>query len=227
MSNSNFFARIANSFERKQDASCIVDSVGNLLLSYADLDRQSAGFSGLLKEIGLRRGDRLVAQVEKSPQALLLYLACLRRGVIFVPLNTAYTPAEVEFFIEDTEPALFVCRPGDEARAGKSKLVLTLAADGTGSLIEKAAVAQAEPAIAETKDNEVAAILYTSGTTGRSKGAMLTHGNLASNALALTEAWCWRRGCPLFSFRGPRRWRPRPIRCSETGWRRLRRCSGR
>ena len=158
--------------------------------------------------------DRVVVQVDKSVDAVSLYLACLRAGAIYIPLNTAYTPAEVGYFLSDSTPRVFVCRSGTEvALAGVARTagvaeVLTLGGDGSGSLID----ALREPApgddVAVVEADELAAILYTSGTTGRSKGAMLSHANLASNAQVLFEYWHWRaddvllHALPIFHVHG-------------------------
>ena len=163
--------------------------------TYADLDSATARLAHLLRNLGVRPGDRVVAQTEKSPEALMLYLACLRAGAAYVPLNAAYRPAEVDYFLSDSEPRIAVCDPGAHAallplaaKAGVAQL-LTLGADGRGTLTERAeGLATSFPTASRASD-DLAAILYTSGTTGRSKGAMLTHGNLASNALTLQRIW--------------------------------------
>jgi malonyl-CoA/methylmalonyl-CoA synthetase len=131
-------------------------------------------------------------QVEKSPQAVFLYLACLRIGAVYLPLNTGYTLAELDYFFADAEPKAIVCDPSRQsevaALAGSGTAVLTLDADGQGSLMAGAtSTADLEPVACDPED--LAALLYTSGTTGRSKGAMLSHRNLASNALALRTTW--------------------------------------
>ena len=165
-------------------------------LTYGDIDRLSARLANLLVAEGVAPGDRVAVQVEKSPQAFALYLACLRAGAAFLPLNTAYTAKEIAYFIGDAEPAMVVVDP---ARAAQSDAfladaktppkVLTLAGDGTGSLIDGAAgQPDAQTPVARAAD-DLAAILYTSGTTGRSKGAMLTQANLLSNAQVLAEVW--------------------------------------
>ena len=144
----------------------------------------------------MKPGDRVAAQVEKSTEALFLYLGCVRAGAVFLPLNTAYTPAEVEYFIGDAEPALVVgdARPaGGDGGAGRedtARASRRWAPHGDGTLPALAAAADASAwQDVERGPDDLAAILYTSGTTGRSKGAMLTHENLRSNAEALVEAW--------------------------------------
>lgn len=168
---------------------------GSALYRYGDLDAGSGRYARLLQGSGVAPGDRVIVQVEKSPEAVFLYLACLRIGAIYIPLNTAYTPAEVDYFAGDAEPALMVCRPdsgaalGEIAAAHKVPALLTLNADGTGTLPEAAAGLAPDAGIAISEPDDIAAILYTSGTTGRSKGAMLSHANLSSNALTLHQFW--------------------------------------
>jgi malonyl-CoA/methylmalonyl-CoA synthetase len=164
-------------------------------LSYADLVELSGRLANALKSLGVKPGDRVAAQVEKSAEALLVYLAALRAGAVYLPLNSAYTASEIRYFLGDAEPTLFICRPESAAEmqvvaaeAGVPR-VETLGSNGEGSLME---AARAQPPAFEdverTRD-DLAAILYTSGTTGRSKGAMLSHGNLASNAEVLRDNW--------------------------------------
>ncbi len=141
---------------------------------------------------GVRSGDRVAVQAEKSVDILCLYLATLRCGAVFLPLNVAYTPAEVEYFLSDAEPALFVCDAARlnqlaEAVGGRTTRIVPI--DGPDGLASQAAAFPAEFADVETGPDDLAAILYTSGTTGRSKGAMITCENLLSNAQALVEAW--------------------------------------
>ncbi|AZO81395.1 malonyl-CoA synthase [Bosea sp. Tri-49] len=161
--------------------------------SYADMVAVSARFANALVALGVKPGDRVAVQVEKSLEALMLYLGTVRAGAIFLPLNTAYTPAEIEYFLGDAEPAVFVC---DTAKAealkpfaDKAGAKLETLGVGAGSLLDKANAAAAEFADVARGADDLAAILYTSGTTGRSKGAMLSHDNLASNALALVDYW--------------------------------------
>ena len=164
-------------------------------LSYADLVELSGRLANALKSLGVKPGDRVAAQVEKSAEALLVYLAALRAGAVYLPLNSAYTASEIRYFLGDAEPTLFICRPESAAEmqvvaaeAGVPR-VETLGSNGEGSLME---AARAQPPAFEdverTRD-DLAAILYTSGTTGRPKGAMLSHGNLASNAEVLRDNW--------------------------------------
>ncbi|MBK0399153.1 malonyl-CoA synthase [Limibaculum sp. M0105] len=167
--------------------------------TYADLNAVSARFAAGLIELGVRPGDRVAAQVEKSIEALMLYLGTVRAGGVFLPLNTAYTPAEIGYFVGDAEPRLLVCDP---ARAealrpiaeGVGARVETLGGSKGGSVPEGSLLGLI-PDEAEGFSNvprgpdDLAAILYTSGTTGRSKGAMLSHDNLLSNAKVLAKTW--------------------------------------
>ena len=154
--------------------------------TYGQLDDLSARFAAVLRSYGVKVGDRIVVQVDKSVGAMALYLGCLRVGAIFVPLNTAYTAAEVDYFLGDSEPRLFVTRSLRDAAADH---VLVMGTTPDSPLWAEALAAQPDPAIAPRTASDIAAILYTSGTTGRSKGAMLSHGNLTSNAQELNRLW--------------------------------------
>jgi malonyl-CoA/methylmalonyl-CoA synthetase len=164
-------------------------------LSYGDLLDGTGRYASAIAALGVRPGDRVAVQVEKSVAALLLYLACVRAGAVFLPLNTAYTIAELDYFIGDAGPTLVVCDPGKRdgiatiAPKAGVKAVETLDPKGDGSLAARAAAAPATFADIARAGEDLAAILYTSGTTGRSKGAMLSHDNLASNALTLVDYW--------------------------------------
>ena len=183
-------------------------------LRYSDVDAESGRFLAVLTSCGVVPGDRVFMQVEKSIEAVLLYLACLRAGAVFVPLNTGYTGSEIEYFLSDTRPALFVCRPEDEetvtllAHKAGVEMVLSLGAESDGSLMEAVREAQPLTSVEPCTTDDLAAILYTSGTTGRSKGAMLTHDNLLSNGLVLHEYWQWVEGdvllhtLPIFHVHG-------------------------
>ncbi len=155
--------------------------------SYGDLDERSAAMAGALSTLGVETGDRVVVQVDKSADGIALYLACLRLGAVFVPLNTAYTPEEVASFVADAQPSLFVGRPGPEPPAGAA--ATTLGTAGDGALAELADRCQPRHDTVPRGPDDWAAMLYTSGTTGRSKGAMLSCRNLVSNARALVDAW--------------------------------------
>src|SRR5215470_13060359 len=184
------------------------------VLTYADLLDRSGKLANTLLALGVKPGDRVAAQVEKTPEALLLYLASLRVGAVYLPLNTAYTAAEVRYFLKDAEPTVFVCSPNriNEMRTLARDLGLpqleTLGADGQGTLTDKAATASPDFVDVARAGDDLAAILYTSGTTGRSKGAMLSHRNLASNAKTLRDTWrftpedCLLHALPIFHTHG-------------------------
>ncbi len=165
-------------------------------VTYGDVVAVSGRMANVFVQLGVVPGDRVAVQVEKSPEALLIYLACLRAGAIYLPLNSAYTLSELEYFVGDAEPRLFISAPEKAEllrpmteRLGAAAFE-TLGTDGeTGSLMEKAAKAPSDFIDVAVKQTDLAAILYTSGTTGRSKGAMLSHGNLGSNAVALRDTW--------------------------------------
>ena len=165
-------------------------------LSHDVFLRKAAQIGGALVDMGLQPGDRLALQVAKSPEALAVYCACVQKGIIFLPLNMAYTANELAYFIENSGAKLVVCDPAKEAdiqeitdRTG-AKLV-TLGADGRGSLPEAAQSQPEQCEIASRSSDDLAAFLYTSGTTGRSKGAMLTQDNLLSNAEVLADYWAF------------------------------------
>ena len=190
----NLFEILRASFPADRTGACIERPDGSIL-TYAEVIERSGRLATVLTELGVEPGDRVAVQVEKSAEALMLYLASLRAGAVYLPLNTAYTGREVRYFLGDAEPALLVCRPELEepmrtlAHEVGVPRVETLGAHGDGGLMEKAGTASPEFADIERTADDLAAILYTSGTTGRSKGAMLSHGNLASNALALRDSW--------------------------------------
>jgi malonyl-CoA/methylmalonyl-CoA synthetase len=163
-------------------------------ISYREFLATAARIANLTEQFGLKPGDRVAAQVQKSPEALAIYGACAQAGLVFLPLNPAYTVDELSYFIEDSGAALIVCdESNSEALEGVAKrfgaLKETLNADGSGSLTEKATEMLPEFKTVDRAQADLAAILYTSGTTGRSKGAMLTQANLLSNARTLAEEW--------------------------------------
>ena len=163
-------------------------------ITYGDVQAQSAQYANALVALGVQPGDRVAVQIEKSIEKVMLYLGCARAGAVFLPLNTAYTAAEVDYFLSDAEPRLFVADPAKAdalaataAKAGASLVTLGTKADG--SLAMKAAASATSFANVKRGPDDLAAILYTSGTTGRSKGAMLSHDNLASNSITLRDYW--------------------------------------
>ncbi len=194
--NLNLYSALRASFPADLDAVAI--EAAGLYYTWRDLERGSAMIANLLGDLGLPPGSRVAVQTEKSVEALLLYLAVLRAGHVFVPLNTAYQAAEIAYFIADAAPAVFVCASRHFGwisrlafQAGTSQ-VYTLDDDRSGTLLARAAAHSDQQTPAEVQADDLAALIYTSGTTGRSKGAMLSHGNLLSNAQVLKTYWGWR-----------------------------------
>jgi malonyl-CoA/methylmalonyl-CoA synthetase len=164
-------------------------------IRYAELEAETARLANAMADMGLVPGDRVTVQVEKSPRAVALYLACMRAGLVFHPLNTAYQRSELEYFLGNAGPKLVVCDPHSLALiqelcadAGIHH-VHTLDCDGFGSLSQAAANQPASYPTVERQADDLASLLYSSGTTGRPKGVMLSHGNLSSNATTLAELW--------------------------------------
>jgi malonyl-CoA/methylmalonyl-CoA synthetase len=192
MMNQNLFARLRDG---KDPAATALIAGWDEPISYGALFAASGRIANRLRDLGVRPGDRIAVQVEKSVEALILYLASLRVGGVYLPLNSGYTAAELDYFLGDAEPRLFVVDPAfSDAAVQLAKpvgaRVETLgAAGGEGTLLAAIETLDGEFADVDREGTDLAAILYTSGTTGRSKGAMLSHDNLASNAVALAEAW--------------------------------------
>jgi malonyl-CoA/methylmalonyl-CoA synthetase len=213
MSNQNLFVALRGAFPADLDR-CAVETDNGLRYSWRDMDRATAMMANLLDSLDLPPASRIAVQVEKSVEAMVLYLATLRAGHVFLPLNTAYQSGEIEYFIGNAEPAVVVCSPRNHGWVSKiaftagTQYVFTLGDDRTGSLLERAAHHSDRHTPAVRHDDDLAAILYTSGTTGRSKGAMLTHGNMRSNALTLREYWQWQpddvliHALPIFHVHG-------------------------
>jgi malonyl-CoA/methylmalonyl-CoA synthetase len=212
MNNSNIYELFRSKFSSTAKAVFLEHERGNLL--YNQIERETGQLTGLLKQLGAKKGDRIIVQVEKSAEAVLLYLACLRAGAIFIPLNTAYTAQEVKYFMSDANPHLIVCRPQDQktitdcAKELNVPHVMTLDDQGSGSLVDATSKAPCSTDIELCESDDIACILYTSGTTGRPKGAMLSHDNLASNAKVLHSYWGWEEGdvllhaLPIFHVHG-------------------------
>ncbi len=179
----------------REPSKTFIENHDGRIVTFADVEARSAQIANVLSGLGVEPGDRVAVQVEKSPEAILLYLGCVRAGAAFLPLNTAYTPAEIEYFLGDAEPRVFVCDPADRdklasvAAGAKVAHLLTLGVKRDGTLAEQADKASVVFNNVARGPDDLAAILYTSGTTGRSKGAMLSHENLASNARTLVDYW--------------------------------------
>ncbi len=216
MTNHNLFSALRAAFPADLDATAIetADTATPLYYTWRDLERGTAMLANLIDSLDLPPSSRVAVQVEKSVEALMLYLAVLRAGHVFLPLNTAYQATELQYFIGNAEPALVVCSGrhfgwiSKLAFAAGTRHVYTLDDDRSGTLLDRAAYqGDRHTPVARVAD-DLAAILYTSGTTGRSKGAMLTHGNLLSNALVLKDTWGWAAGdvlihaLPIFHVHG-------------------------
>ncbi len=213
MAQHNLFAALRAAFPKDLDSTA-VETESGLLYSWRDLDRATAMVANLLASLDLPAGSRIAAHTEKSVEAMVLYLATLRAGYVYLPLNTAYQSAEVEYFIGNAEPAVVVCASRNFGWVSKiafkagTQYVFTLDEDRTGSLLERASTHSDVHAVAQSRADDSAAIVYTSGTTGRSKGAMLSHGNLLSNAQVLKTYWGWKKGdvlihaLPIFHVHG-------------------------
>ena len=196
--NDNLYCLLAAGFSRARGAVCLELADGTRY-TYADVEAESARYANLLVSLGLMPGDRVAAQVEKSEQTVFLYLGCLRAGMVYLPLNTAYQQGEVVFFAADAAPRVAFCRPEgrDWYRGVPHRLELGAASGQPASF-----------ATAVRAPDDLACLIYTSGTTGRPKGAMVTHRNLTSNAVALHKAWKFQPGdvllhaLPLFHVHG-------------------------
>ncbi len=215
--NANLFCALRAAFPKDLDTTAIEtgDGPGSpLYYTWGDLERATARMANLLDSLGLPAGSRIAVQTEKSVEALMLYLAVLRAGHVFLPLNTAYQAAEIEYFIGNAEPAVVVCSPHNFTwisrlafKAG-TQHVYTLDEQRGGTLLDRASFHADTHTPAVKQPDDLAAILYTSGTTGRSKGAMLSHRNLLSNAQVLKDYWGWRgddvliHALPIFHVHG-------------------------
>ncbi len=209
----NLYTRFEAALRRAGDAPALI--CPDKTWSYAALGDAVDKLAGALAGLGISAGQRVLVQVQKTPQAVVLYLACLKAGAVYAPINTAYTAPEVAYFLTDLEPSLVVVGDASAAREYPLAGVRTAVLDGAGwdsgtGWDSWPGFADAEPLTATTprSDDDVAAILYTSGTTGRSKGAMLSHGNLAANVESLRACWGWRaddvllHALPIFHVHG-------------------------
>jgi malonyl-CoA/methylmalonyl-CoA synthetase len=214
--NLNLFVALRAAFPADLHATAIetADTPQPLYYSWADLERGTAMLANLLASLALPAASRIAVQTDKSVEALMLYLAVLRAGHVFLPLNSGYQAAEIEYFIGNAEPAVVVCAGKNFGWVSKiafvagTRHVFTLNDDRTGTLLDRAAFQSSMHMPVQRGADDLAAILYTSGTTGRSKGAMLTHGNLLSNAQVLKTAWGWQssdvllHALPIFHVHG-------------------------
>jgi malonyl-CoA/methylmalonyl-CoA synthetase len=180
----NLYALFRSRFPADRTAPFLIGRRGTM--TFADLDALSARMAAAFVAQGAAPGDRIAAQIEKSPEGVALYLAVIRGGFVFLPLNTAYRDDEVAYFLGDAEPKIVVVDP---SKAGSRHGALTLDAEGRGTLIDAARATTPDDRVHASSSTDLAAILYSSGTTGKPKGVMLTHGNLASNAMALHRLW--------------------------------------
>jgi malonyl-CoA/methylmalonyl-CoA synthetase len=213
MKNANIYANLREQFPTDLD-SIAVETDNGRHYSWRDIERGSAMMANLLQSLKIPAGSRVAVQVEKSVEAMMLYLATLRAGLVFLPLNTAYQSAEIEYFITNAEPAVVVCSSKNFGWVSKiaftcgAQSVFSLNDDRTGSLLDRAVHCSDIHSCSRNTDADLAAILYTSGTTGRSKGAMLSHGNMLSNAAMLKDYWGWQKGdvlihaLPIFHVHG-------------------------
>lgn len=211
--NANFPAELEAKLRAAGDAPAFETADGDIT-TYAQLIDEVGRAAAALKSLGVKPGDRVMAQVDKSLANVFLYLATLKVGAIFNPLNTAYTPAELEYFIGDAQPAVIVATAEriaeiePAAAASKVHSLLTMAADGSGSFMELAARQKPLRGTAMREPDDLASLIYTSGTTGRSKGAIITHRNIASNAKTLHAYWGFRtsdvllHALPIFHVHG-------------------------
>ncbi len=217
MKNNNLFAALRAAFPADLDRTAIETADGDgapLHYRWHDLERGTAMLANLLQSLELPAGARIAVQTEKSVEALMLYLAVLRAGYVYLPLNTAYQAGEIEYFVGNAEPSVVVCSRRNFGWVSKiafrcgTRNVFTLDDDRSGSLLDRATLMSDQHQPAPRAEGDLAAILYTSGTTGRSKGAMLTHGNLLSNARVLHDYWGWRaddvliHALPIFHVHG-------------------------
>ncbi|MGI9372910.1 MAG: malonate--CoA ligase [Hyphomicrobiales bacterium] len=214
MTNHNLYALFETRFANAQDKVALRPYEGGAEVSYKELACQAAKYANALVASGVKPGDRVTVQINKSVANVFLYLAVTKAGAVYQPLNTAYTPAEVDYFVSDAKPSLIVCDPGNRealskiAKAHGVAAVHTLDGAGAGSLADLAAEQSENHETVHRDADDLAGLLYTSGTTGRSKGAMLSHENLSSNAITLHKLWQFEEGdvlihaLPIFHVHG-------------------------
>ena len=207
----NLYLRYREGFPKDLSRPCIELKDGSIL-TYKDLEDQSSQYANGFSNLGLKPGDRVSVQVNKSPEVLYIYLACLRANLIFHPLNTAYKDNELSFLLEDANPSLFICEKEVYEKVDTLNLkhppnhVFTIQIQDKDSIqaIKLAGIHE----VVDCSEEDTAALLYSSGTTGRPKGIMLTHGNIGSNAMSLKEAWeftendCLLHALPIYHVHG-------------------------
>ncbi|NBC33473.1 MAG: AMP-binding protein [Alphaproteobacteria bacterium] len=190
----SLYSQIERGFPADRDRP-VIERADGRLVTWREMADQTARFARLLAGLGLEPGDRVAVRAEKSPEALMLYLATLRAGLVYLPMNTAYRREEVDFLVGNAEPRAIICDPALEAEAADigarhgSPYVLSLDAEGGGSFRDEAEGLSPDFMTVPRNEDALAAIIYTSGTTGRPKGAMLTHRNLVANARDLVDIW--------------------------------------
>ena len=212
MVNENLYKHFEKNFSKYPEREFLRSDHGSL--RFDDIDEVTGLYITLFSKIGISKGDRIVVQVEKSIDSVILYLACIRYGAIYIPLNTAYTEEEIRYFLSDSMPELFVCDPFNEesmtqlANELQINNIMSMNRKKEGTLFEEISELQSSNFVEECNGDDLAAILYTSGTTGRSKGAMITHNNLLSNAKVLLNYWGWEENdvllhaLPIFHVHG-------------------------
>jgi malonyl-CoA/methylmalonyl-CoA synthetase len=212
LSGGNLYQLLEDGFQVAGDRVAFRSPSGRVLMSYGDLRRVVCRFANALLSRGIEPGDRISVQIDKSLGTVVLYLASLKTGAVFHPLNPAYTPHEVDYFLEDAEPRLIVSSQAHAAGLGASArhrgIGFETLDEFSGSLATLAASLPDRHATCHRSGDDLACLLYTSGTTGRSKGVMITHQNLSTNALALRALWAFEPGdvlihaLPVFHVHG-------------------------
>lgn len=212
MISDNFYQTLRASFPANLDRSAVI--AADRTYSWRDIDETSARLANWLDSLNIPKGSRVAVQVEKSVEAMMLYLATLRAGHVFLPLNTAYQSGEISYFIDNAQPAVLVCSPAHRnwieplGQQTGVQHIYTLGDDGSGTLLSAAATQSSSHTPADVQPQDLAVIIYTSGTTGRSKGAMLSHANIRSNAQVLQSYWGWQpddvliHALPIFHVHG-------------------------
>ncbi|GAB0152921.1 malonyl-CoA synthase [Marinobacterium sp. BA1] len=211
----NLFESFHQGFQSSKDKTALSVPEEGRQVSFGELDLLSAKIANKLTGLGLEAGERVAVQVDKSVEALALYLAVLRAGAVYLPLNTAYMPDELSYFVTNAEPRVVVSRKSQadtftkiKSDSGVDFEFLTLENNASGTLLDELSSFDGEFETVSRSDDDIAAILYTSGTTGRPKGAMISHGNLLSNAQVLSSQWGWENddvllhALPIFHVHG-------------------------